>query len=119
MDSIYTKVIVLILLFIGEALTIGAEIMGAKSGHLAEQPIWQIFLKMLALFTLAGGFLIAGYILGFKAFKNIWVVSAASITSILIIEPVLAWTVFHQLPTTGAVIGFALGVVGLFSAVLF
>ncbi|MEK7159794.1 MAG: hypothetical protein AAB766_04835 [Patescibacteria group bacterium] len=119
MDSIYTKIIVLILLFVGEALTISAEIMGAKNGHLAEQPIWQIFFKMLALFTLAGGFLIAGYILGFKAFKNIWIVSAASITSILIIEPILAWTIFHQLPTTGAVVGFVLGAIGLFSAILF
>jgi hypothetical protein len=119
MEMAIQKVAVLLLLFIGEALTIYAEIAGAKSQQLANQPVLQIFFKMFSIFCLAGVFLISGYAFGFKVFKNIWVVSAASITSILIIEPIVAWTIFHQLPTTGAIVGFVLGAIGLFSAILF
>ncbi len=72
---------------------------------------------MFLLITLAGGFLILGYMLGFKFFKNIWIVNAASITSILIVEPIIAWTIFHQLPTKGAIIGFFLGAVDLFLSI--
>ena len=57
--------------------------------------------------------------LGFKAFKNIWIVGVTSITSILIAEPILALTIFQQVPTRGAVIVFILGGIGLFSALFF
>lgn len=117
MVAIYLKILVIILLFIGEALSIYAEIFGAKNFQIASQPFFTIFLKMFLLITLAGGFLIAGYMLGFNVFKNIWVVSVASITSILIIEPILAWTIFQQVPTKGAIIGFVLGVIGFFTSI--
>ena len=115
--GLYLKLIVLVLLFFGEALAIYAEMLGAK--YVISQSFLQIFLKMFALIAVAGGLLIAGYMLGFKAFKNIWVVAVASITSILIIEPILAWTMFHQVPTKGAVSGFILGVIGLFLSIFF
>jgi hypothetical protein len=116
MPALYSKVLVIILLVIGESLSIYAEMMGVRNNHLASQPILRIFLLMFLLITIAGGFLIAGYMLGFNAFKNIWIVSAVSITSILIVEPILAWTIFQQLPTTGAVIGLVLGVTGLIAS---
>lgn len=119
MGSIYSKILVVVLLFIGEALSIYAEMVGARSNQIASQPFLQIFLKMFLLITFAGGFLIAGYMLGLNAFKNIWIVSAASITSILIVEPILSWLFFQQIPTTGALIGFVLGVIGLFLSVFF
>lgn len=115
----YLKILVIALLFIGEALSIYAEMVGAKSAGIASQSFMQIFLKMFLLITLAGGFLIMGYMLGFNAFKNIWIVSVLSITSILIVEPILAWVYFQQIPTKGAIIGFVLGTLGLFSAVFF
>jgi hypothetical protein len=119
MDETYSKILVLILIFIGETLSIYAEMVGAKSNYIVSQPFLQIFLKMFLLITIAGGFLIAGYMLGFNAFKNIWIVSVASITSILIVEPILAWTIFHQVPTIGAIMGFALGAIGLFLSIFF
>ncbi|EKD33330.1 MAG: hypothetical protein ACD_76C00045G0016 [uncultured bacterium] len=119
MESTFSKFLVIALLAVGESLSIYAEMVGAKNNHVAEQPFLQIFLKMFLLITLAGGFLIAGYMLGFKAFKNIWIVSVASITSILIVEPLLAWAIFQQIPTTGAAIGFVMGVVGLFLSIFF
>ncbi|TSD02657.1 MAG: hypothetical protein Athens071416_593 [Parcubacteria group bacterium Athens0714_16] len=102
-----------------EALSIYAEMVIARSNSIASQPFLQIFSKMFLMITLAGGFLLAGYMLGFKSFKNIWIVSAISITSILIVEPILAWTIFQQMPTTGAMIGFALGAIGLFISIFF
>ena len=119
MEAIYSKILVLILLFLGEGLSIYAEMIGARSNYIASQPFLQIFLKMFLIITLAGGFLIAGYMLGLSAFKNIWIVSVASITFIIIIEPILAWTIFKQIPTIGAIIGFVLGVIGLFVALFF
>jgi hypothetical protein len=119
MEEIYSKILVLLLLFIGEALSIYAEMIGARTNYAASKPFLQVFLKMFLLITIAGGFLIAGYMLGFNAFKNIWIVSVASITSILIVEPILAWVIFHQIPTTGAIIGFVLGAAGLFLSIFF
>jgi hypothetical protein len=119
MQSTYSKILVLVLLFFGEALAIYAEMIGARSNHISTQPFFQIFLKMFLLITLAGGFLIAGYMLGFNAFKNIWIVSVISITAILIAEPILAWTIFQQTPTTGAIIGFILGAIGLLISLFF
>jgi hypothetical protein len=55
---------------------------------------------------------------GLKIFKNIWIVSVISITSILIIEPFIAYFIGGQLPTKGAIIGLVFGVLG-FAAALF
>ena len=119
MEINYSKILVLVLIFLGEILAIYAEMVGAKTNHLTSQPFWQTFLKMFLLITLAGGILIAGYMLGINAFKNIWVVSVVSITSILLVEPILAWTIFHQVPTVGAVLGFILGAIGLFLSLFY
>jgi hypothetical protein len=56
--------------------------------------------------------------LGFRAFQNIWIVSVSSITSILIIEPLVSYAFFRQSPTTGAFIGLVFGAIG-FAAALF
>lgn len=107
------KILVVGLIFLGELLAIYAEMLGARAFSAAGASFVRIFLRMFLIICLGGGFLVAGYILGYQSFKNIWIVSAASITSILIIEPTLAYFVFHQLPTTGAGIGLVLGIVGL------
>ena len=108
---------VLLLLIIGETLSIYAEMLGAR--NFGTSSTLHLFLKMLVMFTLAGGLLIGGYMLGFSAFKNIWVVSAISVGSLLIVEPLLAYTLFGQLPTRGALIGFLLGIAGILSALFF
>lgn len=119
MRTVWLKSLVIALLVIGEAFSIYAEMAGAKSHTLAAQPAFLVFGKMFLLITLAGGFLIAGYMLGFSVFKNIWVVSVASITAILVVEPALAWFMFQQLPTPGSLLGLVLGAVGLFCSLLF
>jgi hypothetical protein len=118
MISLYSKILAILLLFIGESIAIYSEMIAAKTYSVNSKPFLQIFLKMFLVAILAGGFLIVGYMLGFSAFKNIWIVSVTSITSILIMEPILAYTIFHQLPTKGAIIGFILGVLGFVASIL-
>lgn len=113
------KIVTIALIFTGEMLAIYTEMIGAKTHIIFSENFWEVFLKMLAIMVIAGALLIAGYMLGYRAFKNIWIVSAISITSILIIEPILAWTTFQQLPTTGALIGLILGAMGLFISLSF
>jgi hypothetical protein len=117
MGSIFTKILVVALIVIGEGLAIYSEMLGAKNA--STQPWLQIFFKMFLIICASGALLISGYILGFGAFKNIWVVSAISITSILIIEPIVAYALFKQLPTTGGFIGFILGAIGLIITLIF
>ena len=119
MPPILLKILVIILLFFGEALAIYTEMAVAKNSQIISQPILQVFIKMFLLMIVASLFLIAAYMLGINAFKNIWIVSAISITSILLVEPILAWLFFHQVPTPGAIIGFSLGTIGLFIATFF
>ena len=69
--------------------------------------------------AVGGGLVVAGYMTGFKAFKNIWIVSVISIASILLVEPIMNYFIVGQLPTRGALVGLVLGAGGLFSALFF
>lgn len=106
------KIFVVLAIFLGEGLMIYSEMYGAR--QYTPGSFNHIFWKMLTIMVPGGALLVAGYIFGYNAFKNIWIISVVSITSILLIEPVLAYAVFHQLPTKGAVAGLILGVIGLF-----
>ncbi len=119
MNPVFSKILVIALLISGEALIIYTEMFGARTHAATTQPFLQLFLKMLLMILVGGGLLSTGYIFGYSLFKNIWVVSAISITSILIVEPVLAWAFFHQLPTPGAIAGLVLGAIGLCVALIF
>ncbi len=115
MKQLAWQICAVILIFIGEFIAIYAEILTSKRFSLDQTA--SIILKGFLVAAVAGAFLIAGYALGFKAFKNIWIVSVISITSILIIEPILDYTIFNQLPTRGALIGLILGAMGFISAI--
>ena len=107
--SLTLKIVVITLIFLGEALSIYAEMLGARTHAYTSQSFTRIFFKLFIIMTFTGALLLAGYMLGFKAFQNIWIVSVISITSILMIEPILAYTFFKQIPTRGAFIGLMLG----------
>ncbi len=104
------------LIFVGELLAVGAEMVGARDVAAGGGSFWLIFSKMFGVMALGGALLVGGYMLGYRAFQNIWIVTAVSIGSILLVEPILAWTLFHELPTRGAVVGIVLGVGGILSA---
>ena len=113
MDNIYLKIIAIALIFLGEAIAITAELFSAK--------IYNNSVKVLvvgfAVVFLGSALLVAGYVFGFKSFKNIWIVSVLSLVSILLVEPLLDYVIFKQLPTRGAFVGLILGVLGFVSAI--
>ena len=116
MSTAYLKILTIILIFMGEVLAIYSEIAAARNYSFKEHPFASAFFKILPIIVLASTLLLIGYMLGLKSFKNIWVVSAISITSILIMEPIIAYTVTNQLPTRGAIAGLIFGVLGFMSA---
>jgi hypothetical protein len=109
----WLKIAALVLLFLGEVFSIGAELIGSKRIALDSTNWISLYVGMFLVITVAGALLIAGYMLGYLQFKNIWIVTAISIGSILIVEPLLAYLVFHQTPTFGATIGLILGFLGI------
>ncbi len=104
------KLISIILLVIGEAISIYIELILAKGN--------QNIYHMSLLFILATPFLLYGYIIGYSSFKSIWIVSIISITSILVIEPLLVWSIFKEIPSKGAIIGLGFGILGFISTLL-
>lgn len=102
------KLFSIIMLCIGESLCIYSEMLVAK------KPDW---LLTFFLITLAGIPLLLGYHYGYLAFKSMWPVMVASITTILIVEPLLVLIMFKELPTWGTSAGFVLGTVGLYLAI--
>lgn len=98
----------LLLLVFGEALYVYCEMMIAKQSHI---------LSMIFLSLIAGLVVIAGYYYGYQSSKNIWIVTAASIGTILITEPIISWLIFHEIPTRGALLGLIFGAAGLLSAI--
>ncbi len=114
MDKLWS----IILIFVGEAVTISVEVLAAKYYAGRDLSFTEVFVKALPVFVLGSALLISGYMLGLSRLKNIWIVSAVSITSILIIEPVVDYVLTGQLPTRGAFIGLIFGALG-FGAALF
>ena len=106
------KAIPLLCLFFGESLAIWSEIVAAKHIDSFASTFW----KMSGVMALAGLLLIAGYMLGLRYWQNIWIVGVVSIASIIIMEPLITYGLFHELPSKGALIGLVLGVLGLLSA---
>lgn len=113
------KVIAIILIIAGETAAIYAELIAASRHSANGLSFLSAFSKSTPLIVAGGISLVSGYIFGFKAFKNIWIVSAVSITTILIIEPILNYALFRQLPTRGASVGLLLGIIGFITALVF
>ena len=99
------KLATLAALAIGEALCIYSEMLVAKK----PDWLWTFF-----LITLAGVPLLLGYHYGYKAFDSMWPVMAISVASILIVEPILVWTMFRDVPSRTSLIALGLGIVGIF-----
>lgn len=106
------RLLSIFLLLGGEAFSVYAEMIAAKGHSLNNESFLAIFWRAFLQIAVAGALLIAGYMYGYRSFKNIWIVSALSITSILIMEPLIGFIVFQQLPTRGAVLGLIFGALG-------
>ena len=107
------KFLGIFILIAGEVITIAAEIYGAKFFGLGMGGFKSVFWKLALPITFGGLLLLAGYMLSMQSFKNIWIVTVISISSIIISEPILNYAITRQTPTRGALIGFILGIFGL------
>ena len=106
----------LILMIFGEVLTTYSEVYASKlPGRPLETPL--MFLKPIILISIAGVSLVFAYWLGYRATGNIWVVTVASLTLLLILEPIVIYAMLKELPERGALIGFILGATGLIATV--
>lgn len=116
MRNRYYMVVALILMVSGEILTIYSEVYASKlTGRPLENP--SMFVKPIILISIAGISLIFAYWLGYQATGNIWVVTVASLTLLLILEPIVIYAMLKELPERGALIGFILGATGLIATV--
>jgi hypothetical protein len=106
------KLLPIILIFLGEAITISVEVLAAKHFSGSQGSFASVFWKALPIFVFGCSLVVGGYMFGLARLKNIWVVSAVSITSILFIEPIVDYTLTGQIPTRGALIGLVFGVLG-------
>lgn len=106
------QILTALALFFGEAIIIGAELWAARNFSTSSNQSWLITCVFFLSF-IGVALLVYGYMWGYQAFKNIWVIVALSVASIVIVEPIIAWVLFHEIPTKGALIGFLLGVVGI------
>ena len=104
MENLGLKVMSVTALAAGEALCIYSEMLVAKKPDWG----WTFF-----LITLAGIPLLIGYHYGYKAFGNMWAVMATSVVCILIVEPMMVWSMFGDIPTRNSLIALGLGVIGL------
>lgn len=116
MKSQYYLTMSLALMVFGEVLTIYSEVYASKlPGHPFETPL--MFLKPITLICIAGISLVLAYWLGYQGTGNIWVVTVASLTLLLILEPIVIYAMLKELPGRGAIIGFSFGAAGLIATV--
>jgi len=118
MNSSWFKFLIIAIIFVAESVSIYSEILSAKQFDGTQASFWRTFIKLTIFTFIFASLIMVGYMFGQKTFKNIWIISVISITSILIAEPILAYGIFKQLPTKGAFIGFIFGALGFISTLL-
>ena len=117
MKSSHYLIASMVLMAFGEILTIYSEVYASKlSGRVIENP--ELFIKPILLICIAGISLIFAYWLGYQGTGNIWVVTVASLTLLLILEPIVIYAMLKELPGPGALIGFILGAIGLLATLV-
>lgn len=112
----YKYLVPVLLIIIGETIYNWSELIIAKQAKSLETNPYFI-IKIALIATISGLIIIAGYYYGYKLTKNIWIVTAASICTILITEPIISWLIFHEIPTRGATFGLIFGILGISSTI--
>lgn len=101
------------LMVLGEFCAIYSEVVTARLAQTGSSSSEE-FVLPIVLMCFAGFCLLGAYWLGYVAVGDIWIVTVVSVTSLLLLEPV----VVHEAPGRGALIGFVLGALGMLSSVL-
>jgi hypothetical protein len=116
MTKAHYAFLAVVLLIVGEIVTIYAELAAAKLPADASAALAGSLMPFV-LIAFAGICLVLAYWMGYRVVGNIWVVTIASLTSILILEPIVVFVMFKELPSRGAVVGFILGALGFIAAI--
>lgn len=117
MKSNYYVIASLIIMAFGEVLTIYSEVYASR----LPSDLWAtpaMLIKPMVMICIAGVSLVVAYWLGYQATGNIWVTTVASLTMLLILEPIVIYVMLEEIPGRGAILGFILGAVGLLCTVL-
>ena len=107
----------LVILFVGEGAGIWAEMMGARAYIQPGATFTRALLPTIPLILVSAFLLVTAYTLGLRAFTNIWAVTAISVGSILIVEPLFNLLYIGQTPTFGSGLGFFFGAAGILSSI--
>ena len=99
-------------IFFGEFFIIGAEMWAARRFESSASQ-FHVFATAFGVSLVACFLLVFGYTYGYQVFKNIWIVTAISISGILVVEPIIAWLLFKEIPTMGAGAAFVLAAIGI------
>ena len=101
---------------LGEFCAIYSEVVAARLAHTGHTS-WAELVGPVLIMCFAGLCLLGAYWLGYVAVGDIWLITVVSVTSLLLLEPLVIWALFHEAPGRGALIGFCLGALGMLSAV--
>ena len=94
-----------VLIMCGEAIAIFSQAYISRFG-ISWSTLWA---ACLGIFV-AGVMLLAGYRITYTAVKSIWTVSIFSLSSIAVLEPMIMWFMFKEVPSWRHVVGFILGI---------
>ena len=110
------KLLTAVLIFGGELLGIFLEIFFAgkfrNNGSFRE--ITKYLLLSIPFFVVSFLLLLTGYIYGVRYYQKIWVITILSWSSIVLVEPVLNYFIFKEVPSGNTLIAGILA----FSAIL-
>jgi hypothetical protein len=114
------KLLPLLAIFAGEVIAIFLEIYLAHrfetQGSFGEVARAVVFLLPVA--ALGVGLLLLGYIYGIRSLRQIWLVTVISWSSIVLIEPVLNYWFFRELPGARTVIAGFLALAAIVISIL-
>ena len=89
-----------LLMIIGESAMIAAEVYSSMNSW----KDWRVILtQMFAAFML-----IYAYDTGYKSYGDIWIVSTASVVTVVVAEPIIVWFMTKEIPTPTTALAFGL-----------
>lgn len=108
----FGKIVASLILIVGESAFVFAEMNAAHQLAIHQDTFFDIFFDNLPIILLGGILVLLGYSYGIKAFESIWLVVVVSIFGMLLVEPIIAYSLFRTLPELGAIIGMIFSFIG-------
>jgi hypothetical protein len=114
------KLLILILIFLGELIGVYLEIALASkfkvNGSFSD--ILRFLFLLSPIFIICFSILLIGYIYGYRSFNKIWVVTIVSWSSILVVETLLNYFIFYELPRGKTLIGGILAIAAIVISII-